>query len=139
MEMEYEIFGNIEKSVDSWIGEVLVTYPHCGAIIFKLRVRADAEGPSNSQREIFEVLTKNYELLWPEIAKALVKIVPKEITFSRLMSVLNSSVGLSIPGIVNKRKVDFLLSYSIKEELPSSRAYFIGFLDWKIDCAFSAA
>lgn len=136
--MKDEIFGNIEKTVDSWIGEVLVTYPYCGAIKFKIKVRANAEGPSNSQREIFKELIDNYELLWPEIAKELVKIVPKESASSELMSALNSSVGLSIPGIINEKRVDFLLSYSVKEESAPSRAYFIGFVDWKIECAFPA-
>jgi len=136
--MNENILGNIERHIDSWIGEISWKFPCSGTETIRFDFRAKETGPTDEQRLLFLELTNRYEELWPAIALKLVELNPMIKSASELKDILCPRILLFFPGIVGMDFYDFTLGYEFKEDESSETGYFVSFVDWNIVSALKA-
>ena len=124
-------FGDISYGVDAWSGELAWCCVASGTERLRLHIRSGPSGPRTDQRELFRAIKQRYQSLWPQIAARILVLRPDIGDAQTLRTLLNPTLGLSIPGVIDSGPVDFTLVYEFKDDRTRT-GYFISVVSWNV-------
>lgn len=137
--MNNSLFETITYHIDAWNGEVAQTFECSGTQSIKLSIRANKDGPTDKQKKLFKDLTDRYEVLWPTIAKELIKLNPAIKDSAELPSSLDPQLLLYIPGVIGDQVFDFTIGFKFKSDRGKFTAYFVSYVGWEIKICLKAS
>ena len=131
--------GELDRVVDTWIGDTSWEFPCSGTTHVRLSIRSSERGPTAEQRELFREIRSRYQSLWPDVARKLLVLQPSVRTAGDLATALEPRLLLFIPGVVSGEGFDFVLGYEFTERETPTSGCFVGFRGWEIADAFKAS
>ncbi|MFG0334820.1 MAG: hypothetical protein ACF8TS_15805 [Maioricimonas sp. JB049] len=123
-ELDDPVFGHIAYSVDAWNGVVPVTCPPFTST--HVHLRAGEEGPTDSQRTLFQEFLTRFATLWPTLAEALVRCHPDISNSDELLQCLRSDLAIQMYG--KPETLEIVFSFEDEENL----ACFVTLRNWEI-------
>lgn len=119
------LLGHIDYNIDAWNGTASFDFPPFTSA--HVHMVESADGPSDSQRALFQEFKNRHPDLWPVIADALVRCHPEIESRDELLRRIRPEIGINMYDDSGSLEI----SYSVDGD-PEHRAYVVTVRNWEI-------
>ena len=116
-------FGEmVFNEIDAWDCRLSYDFAHQKTRKFAVHIWADANGPTELQRDQFKTLKTKYSELWPQIAKNMIACHDKLATIDDVADAMSAHISVHI-GEHNETSVELVIDLDLPDE--GFRGYFM--------------